>query len=174
MNQSSHCHFFTDFVLIEAHLILEYANNTMPIKNKKQLLEEYDPCVNKRCMDWKIRTVIFDKLFVAFVGVEAANVILVLPESPKRKNLRQQFQENGLERKLKRGRMVTVFSLLYRRLQILSTQTTPWFSLQWTLIDSRKSNSKWRSITDIKYHPLFHSPKLYFTFGPHGLDNFAL
>lgn len=34
MNQSSNCHFFTDFVLIEAHLILEYANNTMPIKNK--------------------------------------------------------------------------------------------------------------------------------------------
>lgn len=58
----------------------------------------------------KNRTVIFDKLFVAFVGVEAANVILVLPESPNTKNLRQQFQENGLERKLKEGEWL-LFSL---------------------------------------------------------------
>lgn len=118
-------------------------------------------------MDWKILTVIFDKLFVAFVGVEAANVILVLPESPKRKNLRQRFQENGLERKLKEGEWYCFLSSLSKiadfndpnDAMVLSSVNPNW--LQEIQLQVKKHHR-------YQIPMVFHSPKLYFTFGPHG------
>lgn len=74
------CHFFRDF---------HYTNAKMILVKKIGL---------------KNRTVIFNKLFVTVVSVEAKNVSLVLPETPKEKILNQKIQRKIDQReKVKEG-----------------------------------------------------------------------